>query len=281
MRAARWRQGLRALGGYAFALVAGSLAAWAAREHIQRRVHDIEQQARVPMVASLVAARDLEAGTPLHDELVAVRDMPQAWLPAGALLPDDAARLDGAVLRAPVKAGEALQAALLSYPEQTPALAEQLEAGQGAITLPLQELPGLSAAARPGDLVDLYVSFTHRQRQLTMPLLAGSKVLALDPADAQGGASTITLRASAREVARLVAARQEGTLTAVLRRAGAPAQGPARAFAAPSAREAGDLPALLGMPRDAAPRAAVPVLYGDRLDAPAGALPGDTEAAMP
>ncbi|WP_033449586.1 Flp pilus assembly protein CpaB [Bordetella bronchiseptica] len=277
MRAARWRQGLRALGGYAFALVAGSLAAWAAREHIQRRVHDIEQQARVPMVASLVAARDLEAGTPLHDELVAVRDMPQAWLPAGALPPDEAARLDGAVLRAPVKAGEALQAALLSYPEQTPALTEQLEAGQGAITLPLQELPGLSAAARPGDLVDLYVSFTHRQRQLTMPLLAGSKVLALDPADAQGGASTITLRASAREVARLVAARQEGTLTAVLRRAGAPA----RAFAAPSAREAGDLPALLGMPRDAEPRAAVPVLYGDRLDAPAGALPGDTEAVMP
>lgn len=277
MRAARWRQGLRALGGYAFALVAGSLAAWAAREHIQRRVHDIEQQARVPMVASLVAARDLEAGTPLHDELVAVRDMPQAWLPAGALPPDEAARLDGAVLRAPVKAGEALQAALLSYPEQTPALTEQLEAGQGAITLPLQELPGLSAAARPGDLVDLYVSFTHRQRQLTMPLLAGSKVLALDPADAQGEASTITLRASAREVARLVAARQEGTLTAVLRRAGAPA----RAFAAPSAREAGDLPALLGMPRDAAPRAAVPVLYGDRLDAPAGALPGDTEAVMP
>lgn len=106
MRAARWRQGLRALGGYAFALVAGSLAAWAAREHIQRRVHDIEQQARVPMVASLVAALDLEAGTPLHDELVAVRDMPQAWLPAGALLPDEAARLDGAVLRAPVKAGE-------------------------------------------------------------------------------------------------------------------------------------------------------------------------------
>lgn len=87
----------------------------------------------------------------------------------------------------PVKAGEALQAALLSYPEQTPALTEQLEAGQGAITLPLQELPGLSAAARPGDLVDLYVSFTHRQRQLTMPLLAGSKVLALDPADAQEG----------------------------------------------------------------------------------------------
>lgn len=100
MRAARWRQGLRALGGYAFALVAGSLAAWAAREHIQRRVHDIEQQARVPMVASLVAALDLEAGTPLHDELVAVRDMPQAWLPAGALLPDEAAWLDGAVLRA-------------------------------------------------------------------------------------------------------------------------------------------------------------------------------------
>ncbi|SUV87587.1 secretory protein [Bordetella pertussis] len=28
-------------------------------------------------------------------------------------------------------------------------------------------------------------------------------------------------------------------------------------------------------------RAAVPVLYGDRLDAPAGALPGDSEAAMP
>ncbi|AOB27433.1 Flp pilus assembly protein CpaB [Bordetella bronchiseptica] len=278
---ARWRQGLRVLGGYAFALVAGSVAAWAAREHIQRRAQDIEQQARVPMIASLVAARDLEAGTPLHDQLVAVRDMPQAWLPAGALRPDDAVQLDGAVLRAPVKAGVALQAALLSYPEQAPALTEQLETGQGAITLPLQELPGLSAATRPGDLVDLYVSFTHRQRQLTMPLLAGSKVLALDPADVQGGASTITLRASAREVARLVAARQEGTLTAVLRRAGAQARGAARVSAPPTAREAADLPALLGMPRDAAPRAAVPVLYGDRLDAPAAAAPGDTEAAMP
>jgi pilus assembly protein CpaB len=257
----------RALGAYVFAAVAGLAAAWAVREHIAQRAQALEDQARVPMVARVVAARDLAAGVTLDSDLLAVRDVPAAWAASDSVPPESAGRIEGGVLSLAVKAGEPVLAhqVLLSRAEP---VASQLGAGRRAFSLPFGEIRDLPAHVRPDDRVDLYVSFEHEGKALTMPLLQGGKVLAVD-ADGGGQPGSITLEASAGDALKVVAARQGGTLTALLRPA---IDAGARHDAAPR-----DLPGMLGLNRPESRRKGASIVYGDRLEAAAaeGARTGD------
>ncbi|MBO1110632.1 Flp pilus assembly protein CpaB [Bordetella petrii] len=249
---------LRALGVYAFALAAGLLAAWAAREHIQARVREIERQAEVLVVDKLVAAADLPAGTRLQAEHLAVRDIPAPWTASGSFDPGAADQVIGTVLVTDVKQGDALLDVHLAPAAAAPPLSDLVPAGRRAVTLPADEINVASGLLQPGDLIDLYVSFVHRGQHLTAALLQGVRVLAMG-ADPEA-APSITLEASAQDAIKLVAARHGGTLTAMLRHRGD--------GAAPQAAASGDLAGLMGLDaNDAGPRPAVPVLYGDRLDA--------------
>lgn len=138
----------------------------------------------------------------------------------------------------------------------------QLAPGRRAITLPVDQVNSLSGLLQPGDLIDLYVSFDHRRKRLTAPLLQGVLVLATgretraNEAGAEESAySTVTLDAAPEDVVKLVAARQAGTLNAILRHPG-DARADRRAARV-------DLAALLGVgdpPRAPARRAVI--LYG-------------------
>jgi pilus assembly protein CpaB len=260
----------RALGAYAFAVAAGLAAAWAVREHIQQRTQAIEEQARVPMVPRVVAARDLPAGTTLDIALLAVRDVPEAWAASDSVPPESLGRVEGGVLSLPVKAGEPvlLHEVLKSSAEP---VASQLGAGRRAFSLPLGEIRDLPSHVRPDDRIDLYVSFDHEGKALTVPLLQGGKVLSVD-GDNGGPPSSITLEASADDALKVVAARQGGTLTALLRPA---VDAGSRQDGAPR-----DLPGMLGLGRQESRRQGVSIVYGDRLDG--GESGGETqEGAMP
>src|SRR5690606_30674432 len=111
-----------------------------------------------------------------------------------------------------------------------PSLSARLTEGRRAVTMPVDEINSLSGMLQPGDLIDLYVSFEHRRRRVTAPLLQGVLVLATGPrtfADGErsqqapgagaGGYSAITLDTSPEDAVKLVAARQAGTITAMLR----------------------------------------------------------------
>ncbi|MCD0501638.1 Flp pilus assembly protein CpaB [Bordetella petrii] len=250
---------------YAFALGAGLLAAWAAREHIQGRVREIERQAEVPVAAKLVAANDLPAGTRLQLDHLAVRDIPLQWVSKGMLDPDAADQAVGSVLAADLLQGDALLGVLLTPAAPPPPLSDLVSAGRRAVTLPAGEITAASGVLHPEDVVDIYVSFNHRGHHLTAPLLQGVRVLAMG-GDAQA-VSSITLDTSAEDAVKLVAARHAGTLTAMLRHR-SDAAGPVPAAS-------GDLAALMGLDADDLPRhPAVSILYGDRLDGdvPAPAL---------
>lgn len=249
---------LRALGVYGFALAAGLLAAWAAREHIQARVREIEREAEVLAIDKLVVATDLPAGTRLQAGHLAVRDIPVPWVASGSFDPEAADQVIGAVLAADLRQGDVLLDVHLASAVAAPALSELVPAGRRAVTLPAEEINAAAGLLRAGDLIDLYVSFAHRGQHLTAPLMQGVRVLAMESgADA---APSITLDASAQDAIKLVAARHGGTLTAMLRHRGD--------GAAPPVAASGDLAALMGIDaREAGSRPAVPVLYGDRLDA--------------
>jgi len=264
---------LRRTGVYALALAAGLVSAWAVREHVQQRIQVLEAEARVPMVSRLVAAYELPAGTQLDESHLAVRDIPEQWASRASIDPLDLASVLGATLQADVANGEPLLRAHLTFNAPAPALASRLQAGQRALTVAASDLGGLGEMLRVGDAIDIYASFSHRQRELTVPVLQGMRVLAVggEAASEGRGAGNITLAASPDEAMRFVAARQAGALTALLRH---------RDDSAAVGRKAqSDLASLIGL--DPEPKAApgVAILYGDRLDGAEGAAWRDASGA--
>lgn len=269
----------------AVALAAGGLAAWLSQRQIQGRIDAIEAEARAARVAVVVAAIDLEAGQSLAADSAAVREIPAEWAPSGYLAPDRFGAIEGGVLVHPVRAGEPILPLYVEAERPAP-LAYRLGEGRRAVTIPVDEISSVSGLLQPGDLIDLYVSFEHRGKRVTMPLLQRMRVLATgrqteSPGaggeSARGAFSTVTLDAAPDDAVKLITARDAGVMTAMLRRAGDHSPAPARV--------AGGLASMLGLgdaeppaPRRAA-RAAV--IYGDRAprripslgEAPAGDEP--------
>ncbi|MGB6241135.1 MAG: Flp pilus assembly protein CpaB [Castellaniella sp.] len=244
----------------ALALGLGVLAAVFLALHVRERVKLAEDLARLPMVERIVASQDLPVGTRLLSEHLAVRSFPAQWVGHDSLPAARYADLEGRVLAAPLKAGDAILAAHALQPHT--AFSTHLAPGRRAITLPVDQVNSLSGLLQPGDLIDLYVSFDHQRKRLTAPLLQGVLVLATGRETRTTGSgvdeasySTVTLDAAPADVVKLVAARQAGTLTAILRH---PEDDQADRRAA-----RGDLAALLGINAPAAPavRKAV-ILYG-------------------
>jgi len=264
----------------AAALAAGLCAAWSVRQYVQGRIEQLEADARVPTVPRVVAARDLAAGTRIDASLLAVRAIPRQWAAADTVGPERLPDLDGSVLERPVHGGDPVTPAHLSE-AAPPALSARLDNGRRAVTIPVDEINSQSGLLEPGDRIDLYVSFMDRRKRMTMPLLQAVRVLATGPQtapgqEADGGPrtySTVTLETSPADAVRLVAARQAGALTALLRPPGddLPAVAAVR----------GGLAGMLGVERPRQRRLAVPVIYGDR---PLGGIPDlgvDTDEVSP
>ena len=270
MKLARWLPMARAFGAYAFAGVAGLAAAWAVREYIQQRTQAIEAGSRVPTVSRLVAAQDLPEGAPLDMSSLAVRDVPEDWAASDSLPPDALAQVEGGTLAAAIRAGEPVLLHQVVRDRREP-VASRMQTGRRAFSLPMQEIRDLPAHVRPNDRIDLYVSFPHGGRDLTVPLLQGGKVLSID--GDPGQPTHITLEAAAGDAVKVIAARQGGVLTALLR--------PAADTGAWSETLPRDLPGLLGMAQPASRRRAVDIIYGDRLEGDDDAFLADAAPKQP
>jgi len=160
----------------AIAVVAGVFAAWSARQHLLERAALLEARARVPMVQRLVAAYDLSAGTRLQPDHVAVREIPAAYVASDALAPGRFGEIEGGLLSRALRQGDPIITAYVGSIAE--ALSSKVGEGRRAVTMPVDEISALSGMLAPGDLIDLYVSFEHRRRQITAPLLQGVLVLA-------------------------------------------------------------------------------------------------------
>lgn len=247
---------LRRTGVYGLAVLAGLVAAWAVREHVQQRVQALEAEAHTPLVSRLVAAYDLPAGTLLEEMHVAVRQIPQPWAPGASVDPVELSSVIGATLLAEVAHGEPLLRSFMTLDAPQPSLAMRLRAGQRALTVAATDLGGLADMLRAGDAIDIYVTFNHRQRDLTVPVLQSMRVLTIG---SEGGAGNVTLAATPDEAMRFIAARQAGVLTAMLRHR----DDAASVNQAPQS----DLASLIGLDAEPKPSPGVAILYGDRMDA--------------
>lgn len=244
-----------------FCLLCGALAAWSGHQYLRQQSQILEQQAKQPTVERVVAAHFLPAGTILNETHLALRSYPQSAVATDSLSVMDYQRFIGMALRGDINAGDMILPIHMMV-LQTDAFSARLLAGRRAVTMPVDQINSLAGLLRAGDLVDLYVSFDHQRRKITAPLLQGVLVLATDEQtvdqtiDSIGAYGTVTFDLAPEDGAKLIAARQSGTITAMLRN---PHDGQ---LSTKGVR--GDLATLLGVNKTNTEFKTVPVIYGNK-----------------
>jgi pilus assembly protein CpaB len=211
------------------AIAVGAIAAFGAKNYINNRVADIEARDKNKATVKVVVAKEmLEKGIPLTAKNMAVRDIPKEWVHSNAITPDQFSRVEGTKLAYPAQAGEPVVWSQLEG-ESIPSFSSMLIAGRRAVTVPVDEISSLSGMVAPGDLIDIVVSTQKDSKNYTFTLLQSIKVLATgtqisnDKKDAQGNAmtyNTITLDTLPDDAKRIIAAREVGKITALLRSPG-------------------------------------------------------------
>jgi pilus assembly protein CpaB len=246
------------------AVLGGLVAATTGRHFLQQRALQVESEAlaRYAMAPVVVAKRDLVAGERLEAVALAIRPMPRAFLPAGAIAPEDAAALIGRHLAADVKRGEAVQQVIVKPVMQS--LAQVLPEGSRALTVAVDDLNAHGGLLRAGDVIDVYLVERGGTRSRIGLLQQKVRVLATGSRTAQATGNgegptgqdfgTITLQVDDAQARRLVLARDAGDLSFVLR---------ARGDESPAPPQLLDSSRLLEAPEG---RSSVQVIRADRND---------------
>lgn len=208
---------------------AGLAAAFSASHYLRHQAQLSERaiQQRYNTRDVIVASRDLPKGHVLDSTVLAVRRIPDAFMPADAMPPARASELIGGRTTISIRRGTPVVLAALSV-ERTPSrLSQALAPGQRALTIQVDQVNAVGGHLGAGDTVDLYYSQREHNSAVLTPLLENVHVLATgieteeaQPGDADEQFSTITLRLDAEQAARIVLAEQTGRLTVLLRATG-------------------------------------------------------------
>lgn len=197
-------------------LILAGLTIYGVSIYLDKRASHPGDSDKTGLIERIVAASEIAAHTSLGLEHLALRAVPLDWVGPDSFGPDDLEQLLEMRLKEPVPAGMPLTRAMLLG---TGGLLEQLEEGRRAVTLPIDRISSASGLLHAGDRIDLYVTFEHRGRRITSLLVSSVRVLDIDRnsrnKDFHEG-ENITLDVSPQQAAKLIAAQQDGTLTAVL-----------------------------------------------------------------
>lgn len=210
------------------AMVAGGGGMLLAEHHLMQRAAAIESELRAEhrTRAVLVANQPLQAGERLEAQAVALREMPVTYLHASAIIEAEWPAFAGALLRAPVEAGEPLLPSHLQVDQMT-RLAELIDPGDRAVTLPVSGITAMTSLLNPGDRVDLMITLRDDGERRTAPLLSDVPIVALGdqlsdyPPDESGLSASayrdITVAVSPEDAARISQAQAMGVIHLALR----------------------------------------------------------------
>ncbi len=253
----------------AISIALGGVSAWAIDRHLHDKSEEIESRSRLEQITLLVAARDLAPETILEEADVMTEQFPLKWAADEALPPDQVDSVLGKRLLTEVRAGQPLMHLHLLDVE-APSVSSRLSPNHKAFSITVDAGSTDSGLIRQGDRVDLFVSFDYQGRRMTAALLQAVEVLTAaqrspqllrgdsTPYSLSSTEASITVAISQTDVVKLVAAREAGSISAVL-------SSSESLRATESLRPtSGDLAALLGLQVNA-PQRVVPILYGDRL----------------
>ncbi len=250
----------------AVSVVFGSISAWAINQHLHEKTVEIESRNRLDEMTLFVASRDLTRDTVIEESDFTLELFPVKWAPDGAMLPEQIDHLVGKRLLTDLRAGQPLMHVHLQDPD-SPSVSSRLAPELKAVSVTVDPSSAAAGLIRAGDRVDLFVSLDHLGKRITVVLLSSVQVLGTghlsdhstrhDTAVASSEAN-ITLAVSHADAVKLIAAREVGTISAVL----SSTQNTAEDFNIKNTPA--DLASLLGLP-DFPVNKGVPIMYGDRL----------------
>lgn len=242
------------------ALVIGVIAALAANRFLSARIDAIEARSRTAMVEVVVARTDLPKGQEIGPGNVALRPIPRDYAHSNALTNDSFGSAVGRKLAYNIRGGEMLLSSMLEASKPA-TFSARVGMGWRAMTVAVDEINSISGLLEPGDVIDLIASLDRKGNKLTMPLLQGVQVIATgqrlvdDPITGERKQyATVTLNVTPSQATTLIAARDSGKITALLRNPGDRQAVPGDAL---------DMNALLGQGLNQDPE--IPVLYGGRV----------------
>lgn len=252
----------------ALPLVLGVATVLGVHHYLTGRIEAIDAQAQQDMVTRIVAMNALPAGTVLSFDHLSLRDMPKAWATADSFEAQQVDQIEGLVLTQDVMDGQPLTRSILKS-ATPPALSKQLGPGRRALTIPVDHVSSLSGRLEAGDLIDLFVTFTHRGQRVTTLLVSAVRVLTTDRPNAQydfpaaeQSVTSVTLDVSTKQAVKLVSANQGGALTAVLRMDEV-SQDSGKAERAAQAVKADHLAGFVGLAPSFGEGLAPSIIYGD------------------
>ncbi|MES2207484.1 MAG: Flp pilus assembly protein CpaB [Pseudomonadota bacterium] len=210
---------------FAVAISIGLIAAIGARNYLSSEMAAIEARTKGKTINVVVAKHDILKGSKVSSENLAVRPIPADYVPSTAISPDEFDRIEGQTLAYDLKSGDMVAWSLLED-KRTPVFSSRIEAGHRAVTVPVDEINSISGMLEPGDIIDLIVTVDQNSKKVTFPLLQSIQVMATGQRATHGSEqeearhqqyTTITLNTTFEQAKNVIAAREIGKLTALLR----------------------------------------------------------------
>lgn len=210
---------IKAIGLIFLALLVGLAAAVYAAGWVSR-------QASISSNKVVVAAVDIEMGSKINPQMLALTDWPSGSIPPGAF--KDLNDLQGRVVKVSVLSGDAVLERKLAPVGTQGGLSAVIAEGKRAMTVRVNDVVGVAGFALPGNYVDVMV---HAQQdkakgeegqQISKTVLEHVLVLAVAQESSRDDTkpkvvSAVTLELSLEDSEKLDLARSVGTLSLVLR----------------------------------------------------------------
>ncbi len=169
------------------AILLGALAAALSMLYLKNREAAIRASLEGPevrQVAVVVATADLPKGTTVDEAHFAIREIPEDYVPADAVAPEEFDGFTGRVLVQPVGYGKPLLKSYLS--ESFPVdFSDLIPKGHRAMTVTVDEVNSVAGNIRPGNHIDIYVNIPYQESGFS-PKLLKENVAGLIPASLRG-----------------------------------------------------------------------------------------------
>ncbi len=183
-------------------------------------------KAGMPVV---VAKADIAPRTKVTAAMLKVVNVPAEYIQPGAV--QDIDKAVGVVAREQIAAGEQVTLRRLLIEGRSAGFSGIIPPGKRAVSLAVTEVSGVAGMVKPGDFVDVIVTFDPNVvgEHLSQIVLQNLKVLAAnrdteagaggaaDAAKKEGGKTTVTLAVSPDEATRLAVADEKGKIRLALR----------------------------------------------------------------
>lgn len=187
----------------------------------------VSNQAKVASDKVVVAAQDIDLGTPLTPQMLKVTDWPKGSVPAGAT--EDIKTLDTRVVKTSLLRGEPVLESKLAPLGATGGLSAVIAKGNRAMTVRVNDVVGVAGFALPGNYVDIVVNTDDESvkadnvnKSISKIVLEHILVLAVAQEQVRDDTkpkvvNAVTLEVTPEQAEKLDLARSVGSLSLVLR----------------------------------------------------------------